>query len=43
MSCDESCKRPVSTKYITVIKDMYDNAVSSVQTNDETLMTFQLI
>jgi hypothetical protein len=36
-------KHKVSTKYITLIKDMYDNVVTSVRTSDETLMTFQLI
>jgi hypothetical protein len=27
-------KRKVSSKYITLIKDMYDNVVTSVQTSD---------
>jgi PIN domain nuclease of toxin-antitoxin system len=27
-------KHKVSTKYITLIKDMYDNVVTSVQTSD---------
>jgi hypothetical protein len=28
-------KNKVSTKYITLIKDMYDNVVTSVRTSDE--------
>jgi hypothetical protein len=35
-------KHKVSSKYITLIKDMHDNIVTSVQVT-ETLMTFQLI
>jgi hypothetical protein len=31
MSCGGHCK---STKYIALIKDIYDNVVTSVQTND---------
>jgi hypothetical protein len=31
MSCGGSCR---STKYITLIKDMYDNVVTSVQISD---------
>jgi hypothetical protein len=34
-------KHKVSSKYINLIKDIYDNVVTSVRT--ETLMTFQLI
>jgi hypothetical protein len=33
----------VSTKYITIIKDMYDNVMTSFKQVIEILMTFQLI
>jgi hypothetical protein len=33
-------KHKVSTKYITLIKDMYDNIVTSVQTSDEDTRDF---
>jgi hypothetical protein len=33
-------KHKVSTKYITLIKDMYDNVVTSIRTSAETLMTW---
>jgi hypothetical protein len=36
-------KHKVSTKYITLIKDMYDNIVTSVQISDGDTNNFQLI
>jgi hypothetical protein len=36
-------KHKVSTKYITLIKDMHDNVVTVFEQVTETLMTFQLI
>jgi hypothetical protein len=36
-------KHKVSTKYIILIKDMYDNVVTTVQTSYGDIMTFQLI
>jgi hypothetical protein len=33
-------KHKVSTKYITLIKDMYDNVVTSVQTSDGDTIDF---
>jgi hypothetical protein len=33
-------KHKVSTKYITLIKDMYDNIVTSVRTSDEDTRDF---
>jgi hypothetical protein len=32
----------VSTKYITLIKDMYDNVVASVRTSDEDTNVFPI-
>jgi hypothetical protein len=34
MSCRGLCKSTVSSKYITLIKDMYDNVVTSIRTSD---------
>jgi hypothetical protein len=34
MSCGGPCRSTVSTKYITLIKDMYSNVVTSVRTSD---------
>jgi hypothetical protein len=36
-------KHKVSSKYIALIKDMYDNVVTSVRTSDGDTNTFQLI
>jgi hypothetical protein len=36
-------KYKVSSKYITLIKDMYDNVVTSVRTSDGDTNNFQLI
>jgi hypothetical protein len=35
-------KHKVSTKYITLIKDMYDNVVTSVQTNNRDTNDFPI-
>jgi hypothetical protein len=35
-------KHKVSTKYITLIKDMYDNIVTSVQTSDRDTNDFPI-
>jgi hypothetical protein len=35
-------KHEVSTKYITLIKDMYDNIVTSVRTSDEDTNDFSI-
>jgi hypothetical protein len=35
-------KHKVSTKYITLIKDMYDNVVTSVQTSDRDTNDFPI-
>jgi hypothetical protein len=35
-------KHKVSTKYITLIKDMYDNVVTSVRTSDEDINDFPI-
>jgi hypothetical protein len=35
-------KHKVSTKYITLIKDMYDNVVTSVRTSDEDTNDFPI-
>jgi hypothetical protein len=43
MSCGGPCRSTkVSTKYITLIKDMYDNVMTSVRTSDRDTNDFPI-